>query len=297
MQADIGEAESGGGAGRACLEGLCGSQGGLWASLHGRGKFPESSRRQLDLVRFWRTSVPTATLWVPVRPGCGREPGGQPGRSGRGVKGNPCPDATRHTRAWGLSGTQLPRTEPYGPRLESLTSHPNTARPRPVRWRWWGRCPPSGDAQSTAQVMAKECQGLWETEEKSGLARGRRLSGLNPPTRPRRGPRAPVLHVPTAESDGGPGLPSSGHTLAHWAGARALCLEMLGAARVPSTPTRGLSPTAGVVCFRGPRACKSSGQGGRHGRGTEGLRGCDAPLCDRMRPSTWVDTPRKGHQE
>lgn len=153
-------------------------------------------------------------------------------------EGKPMPRCDRAYTGPGPLKHTAAQDRARGPRLESLTSHPNTAKPRPVCWRSWGWCPHSRDAHSTAEVMAKECQGLWETEQKSGLARGCKLSGLNPPTRLRRGPGAPLLHVPTAESDGGPGLPSPGPACTLGGSLCAVCGDARGS-RGLSTQPRG----------------------------------------------------------
>lgn len=156
-----------------------------------------------------------------------------------------------------------------------------------------GGCPHSGDAQSTAQIMAKEHEGIWETEGAEVLA----------------GSRLPTVRAqPACKAEAWAQDPTSGRThrgvrrwprpdqpraRLHTRQEPAQCVWRCRERRRCREPQPwGPSPTAGAVCFRGPGACRGSGWG-RHRGGTEGLQGSDTPLHDTARPSTSVNTHRK----
>lgn len=83
-------------------------------------------------------------VWVLVRPGCGIEPGRQPGRSGQGVKGNPCPDATGHTRARGPTSARAHSRVRWRPRPAQPRARLHTGR-EPVRCVWRSRGKPGAE--------------------------------------------------------------------------------------------------------------------------------------------------------
>lgn len=98
-----------------------------------------------------------------------------------------------------------------GPRSESPTSNPKQPSPDPAT-EGLGGCPHSGDARSTAQLVAKERKRLRETKGAETLAGLRPLTvRAQPASEAETRAQGPTLDVPTGESGGGSGLPSPGH--------------------------------------------------------------------------------------
>lgn len=143
-------------------------------------------------------------LWVPVRPGLGREPGGRPARSGQGSadfgpgRREACAQVRQGTRGPGASQTHSclgPRPSPVAPDQRATSTRPSPDLPPRARGR-----PHPVDAQSTAQFGAKERGRLRKRRRaREALAVGHSGQG-SPRLRGRHGARTPLWDTPAEES-------------------------------------------------------------------------------------------------
>lgn len=197
-----------------------------------------------------------STLWT-------RGEGKPTSRSDRARVG---PGPPRHTAA-------------RGPRSESLTSNPKQPSPDPTT-EGRGGCPHSGDARSTAQLIAEGRERLWETKGAEALAGSRPLT---------------VRAQPASEAETWAQGPTSGrtHRGVRWWLRPAQPRARLHTGQEPARrvrirrgrcghrgpPPGVLSPTASAVCLggvdgTGPGAAGARGREGGRG-GTESLQGSD----------------------